>query len=740
MQERTNITNLSDIIPTMESIPCPDCGNPVIISPHPNSHYIAGMDDCLYHGQCKNIACQTCSKKKKVFLVCIACLATNNNRSVHGSTHSVYKSTKAATKHAKTQQHMNSMKYWEKKLLVKQLQQQQSSINDYSCDNDDIIQPLVSEQSDDISITKTKLPGFNLSSLNELKDHGFHHDSNAPAFYWSEHNVPGSGVRNLTAKAFSLHTEQVSNAEAQFSLTISNLLIQLTESQRELFAQCMLHAANSKHPHLSIFEHTRVPTSEDDFQKFYLSGPNVIVPNLPHPIPKTTTDGTHSFVGLTDLLANELAKATTFDKFCFESNVRFLPKDVTTLSKTPSAYKLYLDLKEDDQDQYVLYLWYKEWSDDFDPNNTKASRNQVWSNTFTICPPEGENQGRNSYFMSLSCKGEDHSEIEKNFQKELNALSNHGKMFYHGGLKRIIKVKMGKLLLCVDRPERTSILQIGDHNGTFSTFWGHSCKVDGYCKENHLPSCKECRKHRIHRFINGDNLECNDKDMFPFSDGANNNPIEYNTQKNTIQACNGRKCASWDVLHPSFKFCVPANYPTNYDQRPDAPLPPNGREINLPIEGTKRMLRAIRLDVKWLQSALIFGHHNVKTRLPGGRTNKRYWTKANLSAYLRSCSCTGRLIDSVYLSAKNGDSVPPYPASWSDPLIFSKCHYAPMHMLFLGHVKSDIDMVSKWLGRYEISATFGKQANMYLQAVRNLRANRYFAAHPFSTSSWGTGV
>ena len=541
MQQRTNNTNLSDVIPTMESIPCPDCGNPVIISPHPNSHYIAGMDDCLYHGQCKNIACQTCSKKKKVFLVCIACLATNNNRSVHGSTTSVYKSTKAATKHAKTQQHMNSMKYWGKKLLLKQLQQQQSSINDYSCDNDDIIQPLVSEENDDISITETKLPGCNLSSLNELKDHGFHHDSNAPAFYWSEHNVPGSGVRNLTAKAFSLHTEQVSNAEAQFSLTISNLLIQLTESQRELFAQCMLHAANSKHPHLSIFEHTRVPTSEDDFQKIYLSGLNAIVPNLPHPIPKTTTDGTHSFVGLTDLLANELAKATTFDNFCFESNVRFLPKDVTTLSKTPSAYKLYLDLKEDDQDQYVLYLWYKEWSDDFDPNNTKASRNQVWSNTFTICPPEGENQGRNSYFMSLSCKGEDHSEIKIEFQKELDALSNHGKMFYHGGLKRIIKVKMGKLLLWVDRPERTSILQIGDHNGTFSTFWGHSCKVDGYCKENHLPSCKECQKHRIHRLIHGDNIECNDKDMFPFSDGAKNIPIEYNTQKNTIQACNGRK-------------------------------------------------------------------------------------------------------------------------------------------------------------------------------------------------------
>ena len=63
-----------------------------------------------------------------------------------------------------------------------------------------------------------------------------------------------------------------------------------------------------------------------------------------------------------------------------------------------------------------------------------------------------------------------------------------------------------------------------------------------------------------------------------------------------------------------------------------------------------------------------------------------------------------------------------------------------MHILFLGHDKSDIDMVSKWLGHYEILVTFGKQANMYIQAVRNLRSNRYFAAHPFSTSSWGTGV
>ena len=65
MQYMTNITNLSDIITLMESIPCPDCGKRVTITPHPNSHFIAGIDDCLYHDSCRNNACQNCSKKKK---------------------------------------------------------------------------------------------------------------------------------------------------------------------------------------------------------------------------------------------------------------------------------------------------------------------------------------------------------------------------------------------------------------------------------------------------------------------------------------------------------------------------------------------------------------------------------------------------------------------------------------------------------------------------------------------------
>ena len=104
-------------------------------------------------------------------------------------------------------------------------EQQQSSVRLLSSDNIDMDLPSSVEETLNNIHPKPELPGYMLNSLSELKDHGFDSDSNAPVFYWSEHQLPGSGVRNLTANAFSLPTQQVTNEEARFSLTISSLLI-----------------------------------------------------------------------------------------------------------------------------------------------------------------------------------------------------------------------------------------------------------------------------------------------------------------------------------------------------------------------------------------------------------------------------------------------------------------------------------------------------------------------------------
>jgi hypothetical protein len=182
-----------------------------------------------------------------------------------------------------------------------------------------------------------------------------------------------------------------------------------------------------------------------------------------------------------DVIANELAKSTPFNKYHFSSTLVMDMNDEPTKSTTPAAYDLFMELQEDSistSPLFTLYLWLTEWRDDFDPNNTKSSRNQVWINTFTICPPPKESTGKNTYFMALSSKGDDHSEVESLFEAELQSLGgSNNLLFYHGGLKKLIPVKVGKLSTCIDRPERRSMFQVGDHNGTYSTYWGHACNV-----------------------------------------------------------------------------------------------------------------------------------------------------------------------------------------------------------------------------------------------------------------------
>ena len=199
--------------------------------------------------------------------------------------------------------------------------------------------------------------------------------------------------------------------------------------------------------------------------------------------------------------------------------------------------------------------------------------------------------------------------------------------FFHGGLGKYIEVRIGKLSTCVDRPERCSMFQIGDHNGTYSTLWEHATLVDGHCQQNHLPSCIDCRKQNVMEAIQD---------------------IELGTAGTNVTSnalCVHGKCSCWNVLDPTFRFPVPKHYPTICDDRPGAPQAPKGREIctnkrtandllsddvdglrGLNPQTTLHCLQSVRLTIKWLKEALIFAHHNMKTRPPNSRSpNKRFW-------------------------------------------------------------------------------------------------------------------
>ena len=157
--------------------------------------------------------------------------------------------------------------------------------------------------------------------------------------------------------------------------------------------------------------------------------------------------------------------------------------------------------------------------------------------------------------MALSGKGEDHTEVGLLFEKELQCLATEGQWFYHGGLKKMIFVKVGRISFCIDQPERMALFQCGSYNGKYLAFWGHAAWVDDTLKDNHLPSCVQCQSNRVKKQEQHQNTATDNKSK-PILDQ---------------DKCASGKCSNWDVFDPSFDFAAPANYPTECDKASEAP-------------------------------------------------------------------------------------------------------------------------------------------------------------------------
>ena len=740
----SNMTSVESIIC---HFPCVKCSELCPLAVHPNSP--SDFHFGLYHGRCSTA---TCLQQDQPFFICFPCLQLPLPFKGH---HKGYIAEwRAVQRHAQSKFHQKAMEKWRASNAPSRFQGHIETTVDTMQNASDTL-PLDPTEccTEDITDDIHTNEDFELKSLDQLSSLGFASGSKSPQFIWDSLKGHGSGLKSLTARAFAVPLDKVTLQESEFSILLSSLLIELTERQRELLAEILLLAGNSSSKDLSIFQSTRLPTSTEDFDRFYLKGKDSIMQNLPIPILQSAADGSHARVSLPDLIANELGKAQSYDDLQLSAELQVQESDrEPNDAATPNGRRLLLSLQQDStndpHNQCVFNLWLREWRDDFDPNNTKSSRNQVWVNTFTIGPGIDATNGATTYFMALGAKGDDHSVIEKSLLQEIQGFNSAGHDIFHGGLKKVVRVRLGKLVTGVDRPERTAMFSVGDHNGSFSSCWGVSTRIDNRLKENRLPSCSRCRKRRMVEL-------------------GLCHPVRSDNNR-----CSGPQCQNWNLYHPTLFFSAPKNYPTVCDRSTGAPKPALGRPIfnvkrnagsqtsqnggtteerrNNPTR-TKRnrsesqdegpKLRSHPISIPWLKDAVLFAHHNMKTPLSSVLPNgKRFWNKAQASAYLRSCGCTNKLIDSVYASAKNADTFPPFPETWIDEQGLERCHFAPMHMIFLGNVKTVLEILCTWMGSHETLATFGKQMNTYLTHVKMLRCTRYFSSQPLSTSSWGTGT
>ena len=85
---------------------------------------------------------------------------------------------------------------------------------------------------------------------------------------------------------------------------------------------------------------------------------------------------------------------------------------------------------------------------------------------------------------------------------------------------------------------------------------------------------------------------------------------------------------------------------------------------------------------------------------------------------MKTCGVVKNL-QNRFLEAAESHTPYPTPQTWSRHDSIQRCHYAAMHMLFLGHVKSNINMIFTWLKKYEIRARSGSKPTNFFPLYQN---------------------
>lgn len=340
-----------------QSMPCLYCQSIIIGTRWPK------IGTMMYRGNCSNSSCNQYSHQ----FMCLWCFDYSKvnhapGRLGGGRQGGIYRNAQTAHQHFKCSTHRICAEI-EKKKSDDVVDQSMMSVdiddNHHNKGDGEILSDDDADQSsmgvgiDEINSNNNEDNSINNGENGEIQkidffsECGFDNQSKSPAFYQFVHSNKGTGSQYLTAKAFSVDVVNVEEEEARFSLLMAQLLCQLTKTQQVLLAEILAYASNAKDTNKTIFKGTRLPITVDDFEYLYISGTNSILRNLPHPVAKVTGDNSHAYVTLTDVIANELAAGTSFDEFCFESNVKIesLTEDPKSLSATPLAYHLYFSMR-----------------------------------------------------------------------------------------------------------------------------------------------------------------------------------------------------------------------------------------------------------------------------------------------------------------------------------------------------------------------------------------------------------
>ena len=450
-----------------------------------------------------------------------------------------------------------------------------------------------------------------------------------------------------------------------------------------------------------------IPVCGNNIRKYHTESKFAVIPNLPIPPIKSDVPG-HAYLSIVDCTRDFLGHSQTGNIAAMPSSVCHFRED-TTVKDTMESKQAFevLDAAMKTPfciEKHPLICFLMFWSDDFEPNSmSKAARGSAWIKTMTIATTKGNgNRVSNTYPIAIGKKGDSHDSVERKINQDLMRLRD-GSVgpFYDGKARKQLYLFFDVFANLQDQPERRNSNYLTAGNGTYSARWGVSANHGELY--NVLRCCSACLATISQR---------------------------YAEKQWALPLPNCPNCLAWDVLResPLARNSIPVDYPQ---------FPRCNMTRTISLDNGEMFLRPFRISYNSLEAAVDFAHDNFCNH---------GWSTKNCEAYLRieglnpeiikvfmehavnaasltlGCSEAQRQVINVE-AARNPDKFArmPYPALWSRPGVELATHLdVIMHMLFLGVVKSTINLIKKWLTTLNKNSTFTEENAPYLESFKKM--------------------
>ena len=528
-----------------------------------------------------------------------------------------------------------------------------------------------SESSEDVSVSPhphSNIP-FVYTNNNEIVT--FDHCSpNQVKYFQHELNSSNntSGLAMLVAQSLyknDLMSSSLCKKEIDLHISLAAFLSTLTHGQKEAYAYINMIADDLRL--ISPSKLNELPKCLKLIHSRYCSGKFSILKNLPFPSVKQV--GRHSYVSVIECIADLLGN--------IDSNIEIISDhphhSLDNMNSCRRAHQIrnessHLNRSTTDS---LLTLFIIEWADEMEPSRSiKDNRGGAWMKTITISPNKDRiGSFDNTYAISIGPAGDSHEEIEELYAEEITRLRTGTLKFYHGKYKKNVCVYADVLASLQDQPARRKSNSILMGNSQYTPRWGHI--VDCSAATKPIPSCLTCKNRLL------------------------------NTQDVGSPTC--EQCYNWNTS--SVTFPAPTNLHANVPRHEGNIMISNVMNFPDMIGGALHVQRSI-ID--------------------------NTWTIANSSAYLRLLGINEESADEIIDSAcRRKEFIRLHPTLtppdfWKPPTMWTRnvplsCHIdVPMHLLFLGIVKSTLSIIHDWATSQQIKVNLTRSSEFNLQRIKSI--------------------